>query len=215
MRTRRCNDALKTRLEGMEAAALSPATMVHVPNLLTLLRILLVPTVLVLIHAREMAWAFAAFVLAGVTDLLDGAIARRFDARTKIGAVLDPLADKALLITVYVALNQVGMLPLWLVVLVVGRDAAIVGGALLLALLRRPVSRTPLAVSKLNTALQVVLAGWLLAVAGVGLPDFSLFGVPFSHGLIAATAGTTLLSAIGYGIRGARSLSDLKDLPAS
>src|SRR5947207_5152542 len=127
----------------------------NLPNLISLGRLLLVPLAISLILDGNYWAAFWVFVVAGVSDALDGFIAKRFNRRTRLGALLDPLADKVLLVSVYVTLGVAGQIWAWLVVLVVFRDVMIVGGFLLiqaLATLPRPLQ--PLLVSKLNTGVQ-------------------------------------------------------------
>ena len=102
-----------------------------VPNIITFLRIVAVPAAMYMILTGSMEWAFALFVAAGLSDALDGAIARMFRARTVLGGYLDPLADKALIVGVYVALAWVGAIPLWLAMMVVFRDIMIIGGVIL------------------------------------------------------------------------------------
>src|SRR6516164_3748097 len=105
---------------------------VNVPNLISLGRLLLVPLTIWLILGGRYGVAFWVFVVAGVSDALDGFIAKRFDRRTRLGALLDPVADKALLVSVYLTLCVAGELWTWLVILVVFRDVMIVGGFLLI-----------------------------------------------------------------------------------
>ncbi len=104
-------------------------------NLITLGRLLSVPVSVWLILAGQFGAAFWMFVIAGVSDAVDGFIAKRFNMRTRIGALLDPVADKTLLVSTYVTLGVAGQLPTWLVILVVSRDLMIVGGFLLVQLL--------------------------------------------------------------------------------
>ena len=85
--------------------------MIYIPNLLTLTRIGLVPILLVLLQSHQYVWSLLVFMLAGVTDGLDGYIARRFDAKTKLGALLDPIADKCLLVASYVMLSSLSLIP--------------------------------------------------------------------------------------------------------
>lgn len=127
----------------------------YLPNILTLFRIALVPILIVLLEDRQYEFALIVFVVAGLTDALDGFVAKRFDAETAIGALLDPLADKALLITVYVMLSVNQIIPFWLMVVVVFRDAIIVGGYLLMQLFFGAVTMQPLFISKVNTFLQI------------------------------------------------------------
>jgi len=168
------------------------------PNIITLGRLFAVPLTVYFILVGDLEVAFWIFVAAGVSDAVDGAIARLFDARTIIGGFLDPLADKALLVSVYVSLAKIGLLPLWLVILVVFRDVVLVGGVLLSYTLRAPVAMQPLYVSKLNTLAQLMLAALALAVSGPGLPDPVLFGQPLTVLLQGTVAVTTVLSGAVY-----------------
>ena len=105
--------------------------MVNLPNIITLLRIGATPIVVWLIVEQHLIWAFWVFVAAGVSDALDGFLAKQFDMETELGKYLDPIADKALLVSTYITLGINGYIPNWLVILVVFRDIAIVGGAML------------------------------------------------------------------------------------
>lgn len=134
-----------------------------IPNLITIFRLLLVPAVIVLLLSDETKWALLCFVVAGVSDAVDGFIARHFNQRTTLGAYLDPMADKLLLVSVFVVLGFMGELPLWLVVAAVSRDALIVCAVLLSTLMGNPVAMKPSLVSKANTAVQIVLASVVLA----------------------------------------------------
>lgn len=133
----------------------------------------LVPVVVWLIISGEVAVAFWLFVLAGATDAVDGFVAKRFDQATLLGAYLDPVADKLLLVGVFVTLGIVEALPSWLVVLIVSRDVMIVIAFGVAYLVGRPIRVRPLIVSKVNTASQIILAGGVLAdLAGVvGIAD--------------------------------------------
>lgn len=141
----------------------------NIPNLITLGRVILVPVVFWLLVSGQTQLAFFAFVLAGVSDAVDGFIAKRFGLTTELGAYLDPLADKLLLVSIFVALGVMGAVPSWLVIAVVSRDILIVLGVLLSWLLDHPVRIAPLVVSKANTVAQIVLAGTVLADDGFGL----------------------------------------------
>jgi cardiolipin synthase (CMP-forming) len=139
------------------------------PNLITIGRILLVPLTVWLIVSGAYLLAFAVFVIAGISDGLDGFIAKQYGLRTELGAYLDPLADKVLLVSIYVALALQLMLPAWLTILVVSRDVMIVGAVLLARLVDKPMAMKPSIVSKVNTAAQIALAGVVLGVLGFGL----------------------------------------------
>lgn len=164
-----------------------------IANLITIGRFLLVPAVIFALLAGEMEWALAGFVLAGVSDGVDGFIARHFDQRTVLGAYLDPMADKLLLVSVFVVLGFMGELPLWLVVLAVSRDALIVAAVLLSTIMAHPVAMRPLFVSKANTTAQIILAGVVLAE----LAFADAFG-PLRAVLIYLTAALTVISAAAY-----------------
>lgn len=138
----------------------------YLPNLITVIRVLLVPVVIWLIIGGAHTAAFALFVLAGVSDGIDGFLARHYDWRTELGAYLDPLADKMLLVGIYVTLGLLGHMPAWLVIAVVSRDVLIVGAVLLSWMLDRPVEMRPSKISKANTVGQIVLAGAVLARLG-------------------------------------------------
>jgi cardiolipin synthase len=173
--------------------------MITLPNLITLARLFAVPLAVWLILQREMALAFWLFVAAGVSDAVDGFIAKRFGASSRVGAVLDPVADKALLVSVYVTLGATGFLPSWLVILVVFRDVLIVGGVLTLYVLGQEPAIRPLFVSKANTAMQILLAAAVLLNAGYGVPAPGVVTV-----LLWITAGTTFASGAAYVARWVR-----------
>ena len=111
-----------------------------IPNLITLARILLVPVVVWAITSGAMKTAFLLFLAAGVSDAVDGFLAKRFGMQTELGAYLDPLADKAMIVSIYVALGFVNVIPRWLVILVVSRDIMIVSAVMLSWLVGRPAS---------------------------------------------------------------------------
>jgi cardiolipin synthase (CMP-forming) len=166
---------------------------VNIPNMLTLARIVLVPLVIWLIITHEMLAALVLFLLAGFSDAADGYLAKRFQWRTELGAYLDPIADKLLLMSIYVTLGFSNNLPAWLVIAVVSRDILIIGAFLLSWMLSRPVPVHPLPVSKANTFAQIVLAGLVLAELGLGLGLENLVRI-----LIPVTGALTILSAGAY-----------------
>jgi cardiolipin synthase len=175
---------------------------VSLPNFITLGRLLCVPVAIWLVLLDHLAAAFWVFIAAGLSDAVDGFIAKHFDQRSELGALLDPIADKALLVSMYVTLGLAKYLPVWLVILVVFRDALIIGGFLLVAALGHAMRWEPLLVSKLNTALQIGLIGVVLASLGLGLT------VPrLATALIYAVAATTTISGAGYLIRWTRALA--------
>ena len=148
----------------------------NIPNFLTLLRLCLVPIVIDMIISHEWLIAFLLFVFAGVTDGVDGFIARHYDLRTELGAYLDPVADKALLVSIYVTLAVAHIIPAWLAILVVARDIMIVGAIIIAWLLDNPMRIAPLKVSKANTFVQIAFAAFVLGTLAFGMvdPDVSL-----------------------------------------
>jgi cardiolipin synthase len=178
---------------------------VVLPTALTLARLCAVPVTIWLILEQSFAAAFWIFVAAGVTDALDGALARWCDARTVIGGYLDPIADKTLLVSVYIALAAIGRLPIWLAILVGFRDLLIVGGVLLSHTLGLAVTMAPLAISRLNTVAQIVLAGLVLAMAGL---DLAIPGL--SSMMVAVAAATTAISGAAYAVNWVRRLAGME-----
>jgi cardiolipin synthase len=173
-------------------AGLSPD--VNIPNLITLARLLTVPFAVWLILEHSYGAAFWVFVAAGVSDALDGYIAKHFNRRTRLGAMLDPAADKLLLTSVYLTLGFGGQLPGWLVVIVVLRDALIVLGFAAIRVIAGVSDHfAPLLISKVNTFLQIALIGFVLARLGLGFE-----AGPVTWLLIVLTAATTTLSGFSY-----------------
>jgi cardiolipin synthase len=127
----------------------------NVPNSLTLLRILLIPVFVGLMLYEWSEWALAALLLAGLTDALDGTIARAANQRTRLGMYLDPLADKLLLTSGFVTLSVLHLVPLWVVILVVSRDVILLAGTLLAQLTDSPVDIAPTMLGKGTTVLQL------------------------------------------------------------
>ncbi|MEJ1159200.1 CDP-alcohol phosphatidyltransferase family protein [Prosthecomicrobium sp. N25] len=134
----------------------------NLPNLISVARLILVPLAVAAISEDRLDLAFWIFVVAGASDAFDGWIARRWNLGTELGAHLDAIADKSLLVATYVALGIGGDLPRWLVILVVSRDLLIIGAYLLSWILGKPVAVRPLFVSKANTLAQILLAGTVL-----------------------------------------------------
>ncbi len=165
----------------------------NIPNFITVGRVVLVPVVFWLLVSGRLQAAFFVFVIAGVSDAVDGFLAKRFGWTTELGAYLDPLADKLLLVSVFIALGVLGELPSWLVIGVVTRDIMIVAAVMLSWLMNNPVRIKPLGVSKANTAAQLLLASTVLADGGFELGLTSLRLV-----LIWLTAALTLASLAAY-----------------
>lgn len=177
----------------------------NLPNLITLARLLSVPIVVWAILADEMALAFWLFIAAGISDAVDGFLAKRSGTQTVVGGFLDPLADKTLLVSVFITLGKIGHLPLWIVILVVSRDLLIVGGAILFHTLTHALKPEPLMVSKLNTVAQIVLAATTLGELAMGADWHMAITL-----LIWAAAGTTLASGGSYIVQWSRRLSSME-----
>jgi cardiolipin synthase len=177
------------------------ALLSFLPNLITLARLLAVPLVVWLIISGHWESAFWLFFAASVTDGLDGSLARGLNARTELGAYLDAIADKALLVSVYITLGQAGQIPIWVVILVVSRDVLIVGGFLMLHTLDQAPAMGPLLISKANTLAQLVLAGVVLADVGL-----NIIGEGVVPALIWLVAITTVASGGAYLIGWGRGL---------
>jgi cardiolipin synthase len=174
------------------------ACTLSIPNLITLGRILLVPVVVWAIYNGSMLLAFMLFLIAGISDAVDGFLAKRFNMSSELGAYLDPLADKTLIVSIYVTLGIAGKIPGWLVILVVSRDIMIVGAVVLSRLIGSPVRVKPLLVSKLNTAAQIVFACVLLGSLGFNVDTTSdTYRYPITV-LMGLVAGLTLLSVAAY-----------------
>jgi cardiolipin synthase len=171
----------------------------NLPNSISLGRLLLVPVAAWLIIDDRCGVAFWILVAAGASDALDGFVAKRFDRRTRFGAVLDPAADKAMLVSVYIALGVTQQVLPWLVILVVLRDVMIVGGFLLIQAVAALKHWDPLYISKINTGVQIAFAGFVLARAGLGVdPGWWDFILSF------VVAATTISSGLSYLVRWAR-----------
>jgi cardiolipin synthase (CMP-forming) len=167
--------------------------LIHIPNFITLGRIISVPVIFWLLLTGQSQVAFFVFVAAGISDAVDGYLAKTYDWRTELGSYLDPLADKLLIVSIYIALAVRGELPLWLVIAVVSRDILIVAAVLLAWLLDQPVRVKPLAISKANTAVQILLAATVLA------DNAFAFGLEMTRtGLVWTTGALTLLSLAAY-----------------
>lgn len=164
-----------------------------IPNLITIARVMLVPIVFWLLLDGRNTLAFLVFVFAGISDAIDGFLAKRFHWETELGAYLDPLADKLLIVSIFLALGFRGELPSWLVIAVVSRDLLIVAGVVLAWLLGKPLAIRPIGVSKANTAAQIVLAATVLADM-----SFSLGADTLRTLLVWVTGALTVASLAAY-----------------
>ena len=166
----------------------------NLPNIITMVRLFLVPVIVAMITGGRWVEAFAVFLLAGLSDALDGWLAKRFSLQTELGAYLDPVADKTLLVSIYVALAITGAVPPWLTILVVFRDIMIIGAILISWVLDKPVRFAPLFVSKVNTTAQLAFATWVLAARAFGWGTDGTIHTA----AIAIVAALTLASAAAY-----------------
>ena len=172
------------------------------PNMITLGRMVLVPFVVWLIISGQNQLAFWLFLLAGVSDAVDGFIAKQFNQATLLGAYLDPLADKLLLVSIYVTFGVAGILPPWVVILVVSRDVLVVLGLVVTWLLDRPIQIRPLMISKINTTFQITLAGFALGRLGYGLALIEIQNI-----LVIAVALLAFASLAAYFVVWARHMA--------
>ncbi len=164
------------------------------PNLITIARILLVPLTVWLLISGAYLPAGLTFAIAGLSDAVDGFIARRFNLQTDLGTYLDPLADKALLVSIYVTLSVLHILPAWLAIAVVTRDLLIVGAVILSWLMDKPLTMKPLWISKVNTAWQIIFAVIVLACLAAGIE--SLWPITFGGilvGILTAASGAVYM----------------------
>lgn len=173
-----------------------------IPNMITIMRFVLVPAVVLAMLKMRWDWAFAGFLVAGISDGVDGFIARRFNQHSELGAYLDPMADKLLLVSVFVVMGFIGELPLWLVVTMVSRDGLIVCAVVLSTVMAHPVEMKPLFVSKANTAIQIVLAAVVL-----GELALSVHLDPLRPALIILSGVLTVASAAAYLVAWLRHMS--------
>lgn len=163
------------------------------PNIISALRIVLVGPIAWCLLSERYEEALLLFLIAGISDGIDGYLAKHFSWQTRLGSILDPLADKLLLVTTYLALARLEVVPIWLAVAVVARDVVVVAGAFAFHSLIGRYEMAPSLISKLNTVAQIGLA--VAAVASLSvlpLPPWLL------HGLILLVFATTLLSGADY-----------------
>ncbi|MCW3473168.1 CDP-alcohol phosphatidyltransferase family protein [Limobrevibacterium gyesilva] len=184
--------------DGTQLPRPADAGAINLPNAITFARLCAVPVAVWLVLHQDFMAAFWLFIAAGASDAIDGWLARR-RGPSYVGALLDPVADKALLVTMYVALAVVHVLPDWLAILVVFRDVVIVGGVLVLYLLGQPPVMRPLLISKVNTALQLFVVAVALLLAGLGQAAPRVMTV-----LVWAVVVSTVASGAAYVRKAAR-----------
>ena len=165
----------------------------HLPNLICLIRLLLIWPIAVALHKGQYLSALVLFIVAAVSDGLDGYLAKRFGWTSEVGKVLDPVADKLLLMTVFVQAAWLGLVPWWLTAAVVARDVMIGLGALIFRLWFGPLRGRPTLMSKVNTAAQLLFVALVLLNAASGVPPLEVLA---ACALI--TFATTTLSGLHY-----------------
>ncbi|HYR95388.1 MAG TPA: CDP-alcohol phosphatidyltransferase family protein [Candidatus Binatus sp.] len=187
-------------------------TVLNVPNFLTMLRIVAIPCFLILLEDLRFREALAVFVAAGITDALDGAIARLTHTKTTVGAFLDPAADKALLVSAFIALGFMHAVPRWLVVIAISRDAVIVVGYFLLFVITQQAMEVQPTVSgKASTALQLLS----VTLALVALINAQLVSSRAQEAVFYATGAVTTLAGLQYMYRGLEWLQRQGERPAA
>jgi len=162
-----------------------------IPNLITILRVLLVPIFIIYMINDRALGSLIIFVIASASDALDGFIARVFHQKSDLGAHLDPLADKILLIAAYITSAILKMIPPWLAVLIISRDVIILLGILVLYLNRHPVKIHPSLLSKSTTCLQIVTILMILSNCYINLKPITIY-------VFWLTAGFTIASGLQY-----------------
>ena len=180
------------------------------PNIISLSRLLSVPFNVWLIMVDQWRLALVVFCLAGLSDAVDGFLAKRFAMESRLGQYLDPIADKALLISIFIVLGAQQQLPLWLVILVVSRDIMIVGGLLLLYVFNQLSEPKPFTLSKINTVAQIFLAASVLASLAFTLEQASAYFQILIQILILAVTLSTVASGMGYLIDWWRRMNELE-----
>jgi cardiolipin synthase (CMP-forming) len=167
----------------------------NAPTAITIIRILLVPFIVWCLLEQQFDLAFGALVAAGISDGLDGYLARRFNRTTDFGAHLDAIADKALLVSIYVTLGFLKLMPSWLVILVVSRDLLIIAAVVLCWLLGRPLVMAPHMLSKVNTVAQIVLAVTVLGLMALDVHVARLLQFGYAAvGMLTLASGAVYMS---------------------
>jgi cardiolipin synthase len=165
----------------------------HIPNAISILRIVLVLPFIALMLKREFGWALVLFFVAGISDGIDGYLAKRNNWVSRLGSILDPLADKLLLVSSFITLGWLAVIPMWLVVAVLTRDLIIISGAVAFHLVVGRYEMQPTIISKLNTFFQIMLVLSMVFSKGLyPLPPMAL------QGLVYIVLATTILSGGDY-----------------
>jgi len=173
----------------------------NIPNALTMMRIVLVPVIIILLMQGSYVKALILFAISGITDALDGFLARVLKQQTTLGAYLDPIADKALIMSCFVTLSVKSVIPGWLTVIVISRDCIILLGISVLALMSVPMEIKPSVISKVTTAVQLLTVFFALLVRSALLPGAQEW---LLYVFFLVTALFTAISGLDYLFRGIR-----------
>jgi len=160
-----------------------------IPNLITLFRIILTPLFIIFLIQGNYGKALVVFILAGVSDLADGLIARTWQQKSRLGSYLDPLADKILMAASFVTLSIYHLIPSWLTVIVLSRDVALALGVLIFRLADIPLTVRPSLVGKWTTTFQLITVGFVLLSKIVTIPPLLLLGLFWVTGALTAISG--------------------------
>ena len=164
-----------------------------IPNIISITRIILIIPILVLIYRSQFDWALLLFLVAGISDALDGYLAKHFGWRTRVGALLDPVADKLLIAGTYIILTWLGLIPFWLSSIVILRDLIIAGGVLFYSFVIEPFVGEPTIISKVNTFLELLFVLMVLSTSAFMWPNQLVITVIGS-----AVFVTVVISGIDY-----------------
>jgi cardiolipin synthase len=169
---------------------------VNLPNYITLFRVILIPFFINLMIYGYYRGALLVFVVAGVTDALDGMIARLMGKKTELGAFLDPMADKLLILSAFLTLALLGKLPVWLVIIVVSRDAILAMGSLIIYVMTHKLKIRPTLIGKLTTVMQLIVVVLSLVLMNYEIETRIMVILQWT------TAGVTLVSGVQYVLSG-------------
>ena len=171
----------------------SPSKILNLPNILSLIRLIFVPITVWLLLEERYEFTFFIFIFCCLTDGLDGYIAKRFKLETNLGRILDPIADKALLMSVFLALGFEGFMESWIVIAAIFRDSLIIFGSILLYMFYNEYKIQPIFISKINTLFQ-----FLLAVIIIGNLAFNIFHLDVIYLLELVVGITIIVSGVAY-----------------
>jgi len=160
-----------------------------VPNLITMIRIILAPVFIIYLINDQFISALIVFILCGVSDGVDGMVARLFDQKSRLGTYLDPIADKTLLVAAFIVLAVRGVLPSWLTVLVIARDVMILLGVFVISLHRTELRIKPSVLSKINTCLQFVTVIAVLSKGHLAFPPTVYLSLYYGTALFTISSG--------------------------